>query len=65
METVDTELDTRRLTPDLSFLDNIIMDCKGMRCEDMMGQVHDQWQSFHFSSSISYGSTINSPLVTY
>jgi hypothetical protein len=42
METVDTELDTRRLTPDLSFLDNIIMDCKGMRCEDMMGQVHDQ-----------------------
>jgi len=44
METVDTDSDTRRTNSDLSFLDNIIMDCKGMRREDIMGKVHDQWQ---------------------
>jgi len=37
MEIVDTDRDTRRLTSDLSFLDNIIMDCKGMRWEDITG----------------------------
>lgn len=44
MEIVDTDSDTRRITSDLSFMDNIITDCKGMRWEDIMGQVHDQWQ---------------------
>jgi len=44
MEIVHTDSDTRRTTSDLSFLHNIIMDCKGMRREDITGKVHDHWQ---------------------
>ena len=44
MEIVDTHSDTRRTTSDLSFVDNIIMDCNGMRREDIMAKVHEQWQ---------------------
>jgi len=38
MEIVDTYSDTRRITYDLSFLDNVITSCKGTRWVDIAGQ---------------------------